>query len=106
MFALVEPLAPTLAFVGPPETAKKTGQASLSLSRSRDLLPSRHGDPHDSAPRGFTASELLSNMGSGRRAARSRATCASRVPGNAIQGYVGVGTASSTPGRGWKRSSQ
>src|SRR5205823_12241582 len=33
-------------------TKRGTGQASSSLSRFRDLLPSKHGRPHDFAPRG------------------------------------------------------
>src|SRR5882762_10807561 len=35
---------------------KKTGQASCSLSRFRDLLPSRHGRPNEDAS-GINASE-------------------------------------------------
>src|SRR2546422_5742014 len=53
MFACVEPLAPTLAFVGPPETAQKKPAKRVSRSAGLTICsPQGMGDPHNSAPRG------------------------------------------------------
>src|SRR5882724_9848175 len=52
---------------------KKAGQASVSLSRFRDLLPSRHGRPARQRAPGFIASELSSNNAPG-TAGRKTAT--------------------------------
>src|SRR5689334_16387055 len=41
---------------------KKAGQASISLSRFRDLLPSRHGRPAQNRASGFIASEVHPNI--------------------------------------------
>ena len=55
--------ASDFAYGAPVREQSETGQASTSLSRFRDLLPSRHGRPARHRASGIMASEWLEHAG-------------------------------------------